>query len=281
MTGALEDYGTARQAAVTAVLEMLTAEAQLAEPGSDVTAVLGDDREIDVAARVLAEATGALPWDRRPAGWSEPPAVSGVPLTRTAPIAPGQPPARKTGLARVAWARTVPGVTTATPPAKKAATRRASSPTGNLLPDPPAEFSPKVKRLVRERAGRGDIFEADCEGCGIRLGEENGQVHHRAGRGSGGCRDKVANSCANALLLCGDPFTGCHGAATAFELHLRDDAAGFWIRHGTTPEFDPRNVAVMLHALGAGGMTLWLAEDGIGPDKDGYLRQRPELELIS
>lgn len=196
-------------------------------------------------------------------------------------IAPGSAPLRRTPLAATPRARTVPGITTGTVPGVKSAAAKESSATGSFVPPGPSEFTPKVKLLVRKRAGRGDVADACCEGCGVWLGEKGGQVHHRAGRGSGGCRDEVVNSCANALLLCGDPFTGCHGAATRFELHLRDDAAGFWIRHGTTPEFDPRNVGVMLHALGAGEITLWLAADGLGPDGTGYLLQRPELAAAS
>lgn len=145
-------------------------------------------------------------------------------------------------------------------------------------PKPPGEFTLAVKHAVRRRAGRGDAAEARCEGCGRRLGARGGQVHHRAGRGSGGCRDEVIQGCANALLLCGTPFDGCHGAATAFDAHLGMDGAGLWIRHGTTPEFDPRNVQIMLHDASGGGMPVWLAEDGLGPDGTGYLYQCPEVE---
>jgi hypothetical protein len=78
MSQALEDYDSARHGAITAVLEMLTAEHQLAEADSDVTAVLGGDCEVDAAAGRLAEATEALPMGRKPVGWSDAPAVAGV-----------------------------------------------------------------------------------------------------------------------------------------------------------------------------------------------------------
>ena len=184
-------------------------------------------------------------------------------LSRSTPLERGPGPRRITPLAR-----------TRNAPRKDRATGTASG-----KPKPPPEFTAKVRRLVRTRAGCGDIFAAECEGCGRHLGEKGGQVHHRAGRGSGGCRLAVIQSCANALLLCGTPLDWCHGMATRFDRHMRDDATGFWVRHGTTPEFDPRQVPVMLHAHGAGrgGTVLWLAEDGIGADGDGYLRQPPAL----
>jgi hypothetical protein len=34
------------------------------------------------------------------------------------------------------------------------------------------------------------------------------------------------------------------------------------ILHGTTPEFDPRNVPVMWHARAGSGVTLWLDDRG-------------------
>jgi hypothetical protein len=75
---ALEDYDTARREAVTTVLEMLAAEERLASPDSDVLGVTGSDCEMDAAAARLAESVDALPMERKPAGWGEPPAVAGV-----------------------------------------------------------------------------------------------------------------------------------------------------------------------------------------------------------
>lgn len=204
-------------------------------------------------------------------------------LARYSTLARSAPPGRSAGLTayttlqrrqrlRPASARRAAGGA----PGKNAAARGRAAGAATGLPKPPREFTPRVKRLVRERAGGGHAEDARCEACGIHLGEQGGQVHHRAGRGTGGCRDKVIQSCANAMLLCGTAFDGCHGRATRFDRHLRDDAAGAWIRHGTTAEFDPRNVAVMLHGEQS-GLAAWLAEDGKGPDGSGYLMQPPEV----
>jgi hypothetical protein len=37
----------------------------------------------------------------------------------------------------------------------------------------------------------------------------------------------------------------------------------------------------MLHGAGRGGLTLYLAEDGLGPDGTGYLFQAPVLAVTS
>ena len=123
-----------------------------------------------------------------------------------------------------------------------------------------AGFSERVRLLVRTRAGGGDPHDACCEACGIWLGEDKGQVQHRVARGSGGCKDPVINSPANAALLCGTPFTGCHGACEARDkpAAMEMNTRGFWIKHGTTLEFDPRYVKVIL----LGGVEQWLSEDG-------------------
>lgn len=130
------------------------------------------------------------------------------------------------------------------------------------------EFSPAVKLAVRTRAGDGDPFEARAECCGIKLGRNGGEYQHRAGRGAGGSRDEVTNGCANCLLMCPEH----HRQAEARDEALGIDGAGFWLKHGTTPEFDPRNVPVRLH----GRRYLYLAADGRGPDGTGYLYQRPQ-----
>lgn len=132
------------------------------------------------------------------------------------------------------------------------------------LPAVPSEtgFSPAVLLLVRTRAGMGDPRYAICESCGQPLGEDDpdrGQVQHRLARGMGGCADEIVNSAANAALLCGDPFSGCHGEAE--RRSSRMEARGFWIRHGTGEEYDPRFVPVRRFTL-AGRVTAWLAADG-------------------
>jgi hypothetical protein len=78
MTQALMDYVTARHDTIVAVLEMLTAEHRLSDEDSSVLALTGAECEVDAAAARLAAAADALPHDRRPVGWSEPPAVAGV-----------------------------------------------------------------------------------------------------------------------------------------------------------------------------------------------------------
>jgi hypothetical protein len=75
---ALEDYESAFHGAIGAVLEMLTAERQLSDPHSSVIGVTDADCEMDAAAVRLATAAEDLPMDRKPAGWGDPPAVSGV-----------------------------------------------------------------------------------------------------------------------------------------------------------------------------------------------------------
>lgn len=60
----------------------------------------------------------------------------------------------------------------------------------------------------------------------------------------------------NAALLCGTPFSGCHGKAEARDPEMED--RGFVIRHGVGPEFDPRFVPLVL----LGGVEVWLSEDG-------------------
>ena len=137
---------------------------------------------------------------------------------------------------------------------------------------PKGEFSKKVKLAVRKRAGRGDEFEALAECCGRWLGRDAGEFQHRAARGSGGCRDAVTNSPANCVLMC----SGHHREAEARDEHLAMDAGGFWIEHGTTPEYDPRNAAIMLHGAGGAGITVYLAADGLGPDGTGYLFEAPK-----
>jgi hypothetical protein len=119
-------------------------------------------------------------------------------------------------------------------------------------------FPPRVKLAIRARAGNGDPDDAVCELCPAWLGRHGGEIQHRAARGAGGCRDKVINGPANGALLC----RPCHRDCEARDRHLGMDGAGFWILHGTTPEFDPRNVPVMWHARAGSGVTLWLDDRG-------------------
>jgi hypothetical protein len=155
----------------------------------------------------------------------------GGPLKRGKPMKAGRPMARGTGIAR-----------TAPKP-------RPARDTG---------FPLRVRLLIRARAGNGDPEAAECEMGGEWLGLLGGEIQHRAARGAGGCRDSVINGPANGALLC----PSCHRDCEARDEHLGMDGAGFWIRHGTTPEFDPRSVSVMWHARAGSGIELWLGTDG-------------------
>ena len=119
-------------------------------------------------------------------------------------------------------------------------------------------FSPRVRKLVRTRAGGGDPHDACCESCGTWLGERGGQLQHRLCRGAGGSKDPVESSAANAALMCGTPFSGCHGLAESRDPEHRMEARGFVIRHGNGPAFDPRFVPLIL----VGDVEVWLSEDG-------------------
>jgi hypothetical protein len=128
----------------------------------------------------------------------------------------------------------------------------------------PAQYR---ERLIRARAGSGHIDEAECESCGVWLGRSGGECQRRAPGGSGACRDEVIESAANWVLLCGP----CAGRQSSLERQMRDDAQGFWIRHGSTPEFDPRLVPVLLYVNGGSGIPVWLGELG------GYLFTPPQV----
>jgi hypothetical protein len=117
-------------------------------------------------------------------------------------------------------------------------------------------FSPRVRKLVRTRAGNGYAEQACCESCGIWLGEHGGQIQHRVARGQGGSKDPVINGPANATLMCGTPFSGCHGLAESRKPEHRMEDRGFVIKHGAGPEFDPRFVPLVL----LGGVEVWLSE---------------------
>ena len=117
-------------------------------------------------------------------------------------------------------------------------------------------FSPRVRKLVRTRAGGGDAANACCESCGVWLGDHGGQLQHRVARGMGGCSDPVINGPAGAVLLCGTPFSGCHGLAESRNPEHRMEDRGFVIKHGKGPDFDPRYVPLVL----LGDVRVWLSE---------------------
>jgi hypothetical protein len=159
------------------------------------------------------------------------------PMKRGKGLEPGRPLERKAGMKRVAEL----------PRAERK--RKPARETG---------FPPRVRLAIRARAGTGDPEQAECELCAWWLGPDGGEIQHRAARGAGGCRDSVINGPANGALLC----PPCHRDCEARDEHLGMDGAGFWIKHGTTPEFDPRNVPVMWHARAGSGVSLRLGEDG-------------------
>lgn len=150
---------------------------------------------------------------------------------REKPMSPGKPLARSR-LLRPVQASGVPVVV---------ALRAPRAPSSS-----PAAFTPKVRKLVRERAGNA------CEACAVYLGPAGGQLQHRVARGMGGSRNPVLGSPANAVLLCGTPATGCHGRCEVRNTEMH--ANGFWLWQYESPLVVP----IMLH----GRVTRWLAQDG-------------------
>lgn len=186
------------------------------------------------------------------------------PMARRKPLAPGAGLTRGTGLTAAGGLQRKP--------AAAGGKRRTGTATG--APKAPGGFTPAVRLAVMTRAGSGDPAGAMCECCGRFPQPHNPlEIQHRAARGAGGCRDAVIQSAANAAVLC----RWCHVRAEARDPGLRDDAGGFWIRHGRGPAFDPRHVAVLLAGPGGGGARVWLAEDGRGPDGTGYLLSAPAV----
>jgi hypothetical protein len=182
-------------------------------------------------------------------------------LKRTKPLPPRTVPFEggRTPLARIPLGPVSSGR------AKGAATKKGSS-TGSLIARPPGEFTPKVKLLIRKRAGRGDIFEARCESCGAHLGEKAGEYSHRDARGMGGSRDPIVNGPAGGTLACGSGAlrTGCHGACENRDAQM--NAMGFWLKNGQ----DLLTTPIRLHGRNGGDQIFYLAADGR------YLLEAPE-----
>ena len=81
MSRQLDDYISAKQRAILAVLDMLASERRLVEFGSGTTDLFAAEEALDEAAASLAAAVDGLPDDLstyRPVGWNEPAAVSGA-----------------------------------------------------------------------------------------------------------------------------------------------------------------------------------------------------------
>lgn len=123
-------------------------------------------------------------------------------------------------------------------------------------------FSPRVRKLVRTRAGGGDLFLACCECCGIWLGEHGGQIQHIVARGMGGTSNPVLKTAANGTLLCGTAQTGDHGRAERRDPEMRK--RGFWLPQGTDPRLAPMTLL--------GGVEVWRSET-----EARYLYEPPEL----
>lgn len=188
----------------------------------------------------------------------------GTGLSRHTPLVARTPLRTRTELQPSGpWSRSVPLLRNG----KSAATRASGSSSGSLIRPAPPEFTPKVKLLVRKRAGNGDEFQALCEACGRWLGRDAGEFQHRAARGAGGCRDKIINGPANCALMCPE----CHRRAEGRDPCLGMDDAGFWLEHGTTAAYDPRNVPVKLASPHGSGVLVYLAADGLGEDGSGYV----------
>lgn len=166
-------------------------------------------------------------------------------------LKPGRPPQRRKGLSQ--------GTGLARDPAKRLganarATRRAADRermAKTLRPGSGTGFSPAVKRAVRLRAGY------RCENCGLWLGEHGGQVHHRLNRKMGGRGNgSVVNTVVAASLLCGTPFTGCHGLATRLDAAMK--ANGFVLTENQNPADVPLNVLT----AGGGRVLKWPTPEG-------------------
>lgn len=164
-----------------------------------------------------------------------------TPLSRRTPLRATAALARKTGLRAV------------TPLKAKSAPRKPRRDTG---------FSPATKLLIRARAGNGNPEEALCEACGIHLGRQGGQIQHIYARQAGGTKVWLYQSAANAALLCGTRYTGCHGVcenrAHPDNRHMQE--MGFWRKRNGTEK--PGDYPVMLHGKGGCGVQVYLTPAG-------------------
>lgn len=158
------------------------------------------------------------------------------------------------------------------PPTWAPGRRRSAAGAATGLPKAPSGFTPRIRLVVRTRAGLGDPDQARCESCGAFLGRRGGQFQHRDARGIGGSRNRVINGCAGAALLCGTRYTGCHGLCEDRDPGMK--TAGWWIPAGRGAAVDPRLVPVELWTP-QGPVTRWLGEDGT------YLNNPPEITELA
>ena len=119
-------------------------------------------------------------------------------------------------------------------------------------------FSPRVRKLVRTRAGGGDPFDACCEATGVWLGLHGGEIQHRDARGMGGTSDPAANSIVNAVLLSKE----AHRLAESRDKGMHE--RGFWLENGQDPALTPVTLF--------GDCVVWLTPEG------GYSDEPPQEE---
>lgn len=106
-----------------------------------------------------------------------------------------------------------------------------------------SSFAPRVRQVVIDRSmGR-------CERCGVGVGVDNSEIHHRLPRGMGGSRDAMLGQPANALRLC----RSCHRYVEGNTEDVYDH--GWKVRHGQIPAQVP---VLMVTPYGRGP---WLLDD--------------------
>lgn len=104
-------------------------------------------------------------------------------------------------------------------------------------------FTPATRAIVYARAGQ------RCELCGEYA--YGGSVHHRRPRGMGGDKRPETSSPANALLLCGQGNTGCHGWVESHRLEAYD--LGLLLRRWQDPRLEPVTIRAGRVLLGEHG----------------------------
>ncbi|QRY51819.1 hypothetical protein [Mycolicibacterium septicum] len=85
-------------------------------------------------------------------------------------------------------------------------------------------FSPKTRQLINERA------DFVCELCGAAPVEQH---HHRRARGSGGSKDPMTNTPANAFAIC----AADHARIESYRTEALDK--GWLVRQGKNPSEIP------------------------------------------
>lgn len=105
-------------------------------------------------------------------------------------------------------------------------------------------FSPKVRHLIKERAGVDDTGETvwvRCEGCGVWYSDGWYDLHHRIPRGAGGTKRPHVNGAANGLCL------GRHCCHAFAESHRTEALGRGWLISMHRKDVVPSEVPVLLH----------------------------------